>query len=158
MWYWILTGCRYLQKWVTYSLEALCCIFCSAYVCSNKFSVCNVSKPPLVLHCFSSCCLCLFVINAVRAEYGGPKNSLLLLSNTALLKLQVGANLVPAPHLCLCSCKDSLLMQDGSKLKWRPNSSCFSSCTADLYQCCIALVSLECPALLLFWKPPCPCN
>lgn len=58
MWYWTLTGCRYLQKWVTYSLEALCCIFCSACVCSNKFFVSKVSKSPLVLHCFCACCLC----------------------------------------------------------------------------------------------------
>lgn len=58
MWYWTLAGCRYLQKWVTYSLEALRCIFCSACVCSNKFFVCKVSKSPLVSHCFCACCLC----------------------------------------------------------------------------------------------------
>lgn len=58
MWYWALRGGRYLQKWVTYSLEALCCIFYSACVCSNKFFVCKVSKSPLVWYCFCVCCLC----------------------------------------------------------------------------------------------------
>lgn len=57
MWYWTLTGCRYLQKWVTYSLGALCCIFCSAFVCSSKFFVCKVNNSPLVLYCFCACCL-----------------------------------------------------------------------------------------------------
>lgn len=58
MQYWVLRGSRYLQKWVTFSLEALCCIFYSACVCSNKFFVCKVSKSPLVLHCLYACSLC----------------------------------------------------------------------------------------------------
>lgn len=66
MWYWTLTGCRYLQKWVTYSLGALCCIFCSACVRSNKFFVCKVNESPLVLYCFCVCCLCFREIKEDR--------------------------------------------------------------------------------------------
>lgn len=117
MWYWTLTGCRYLEKWVTYSLEALRCIFCSACVCSNKFFVRKVSKSPLVLHCFCACCLCF-------GEIKGLKTSRLLLAGTHFFNIQVRANLlVPCPCICLCSHKVPLPTQDGSKWKWGLNSS-----------------------------------
>lgn len=149
MWYWTLTGCRHLKKWVTYSLEALRCVFCSACVCSNKFFVCKVSKSPLILHCLCACCLCFCKIE----EDWKPPSCCWLIPICLIFE---------CPYFCLCSHEVPLLSQNWSKWKRGLSSSWYQFVVA-LYWFWRRLVSLGCHALPLlsvrtsvpvWWKEP----